>query len=70
MLMKKLLVIVDKDDKLEFSFNAKAMNVILSGLDESKFVKLMHYKTAQEMWEKLRNIHEGDGKLKMTKLQI
>jgi hypothetical protein len=28
------VVLATKDDKLEFSFNAKAMNVILSGLAE------------------------------------
>jgi hypothetical protein len=31
----KLIVLANKDDKLEFSFNAKAMNVILSGLVEA-----------------------------------
>jgi hypothetical protein len=31
----KPIVIVNKDDKLEFSFNAKAMNAILSGLTEA-----------------------------------
>jgi hypothetical protein len=31
----KPVVLANKDDKLEFSFNAKAMNVILSGLAEA-----------------------------------
>jgi hypothetical protein len=30
-----LVVLANKDDKLEFSFNAKAMNVILSGIEEA-----------------------------------
>jgi hypothetical protein len=30
----KPVVLANKDDKLEFSFNAKAMNAILSGLVE------------------------------------
>ena len=30
----KLVVLANKDDKLEFSFNAKAMNSILSGLQK------------------------------------
>jgi hypothetical protein len=51
----KLVVLVNKDDKLEFSFNAKAMNAILSGLAEEKFVKFMHLGTAKEMWDKLIN---------------
>ena len=35
----KLVVLASKDDKLEFSFNAKEMNVILSGLAEDKFLR-------------------------------
>ena len=31
----KPVVLANKDDKLEFSFNAKAMNSILSGLAEA-----------------------------------
>jgi hypothetical protein len=31
----KLVVLANKDDKLEFSFNAKTMNGILSGLAEA-----------------------------------
>jgi hypothetical protein len=34
----KPVVLANKDDKLEFSFNAKVMNVILSGLAEAEFV--------------------------------
>jgi hypothetical protein len=30
-----MVVLANKDDKLEFSFNAKAMNVILSGIEEA-----------------------------------
>lgn len=37
---------VNKDDKLEITFNAKSMNAILSGLTESKFIKIMHCKIA------------------------
>jgi hypothetical protein len=47
----KPVVLANKDDKLESSFNAKAMNVILSGLAEAKFVKVMHLGTAKEMWD-------------------
>jgi hypothetical protein len=38
----KLVVLNSKDDKLEFSFNAKAMNFILSGFAEEEIVKVMH----------------------------
>ena len=38
----KPVVLANKDDKLEFSFNAKAMNSILSGLAEEYFSNVMH----------------------------
>ena len=43
----KPVVLANKDDKLEFSFNAKAMNAILSGLVEEEFVKFMHLGTTK-----------------------
>jgi hypothetical protein len=66
----KPVVLANKDDKLEFSFNAKAMNVILSGLAEAKFVKVMSLGTAKEMWDKLISSYEGNKKVKDAKLQI
>jgi hypothetical protein len=65
----KPVVLANKDDKLEFIFNAKAMNAILSGLAEAKFVKVMHLGTAKEMWDKLINSYEGNEKVKDAKLQ-
>jgi hypothetical protein len=43
----KLSVLANKDDKLEFSFNTKAMNVILSGFVEEEFEKVMHLETTK-----------------------
>ena len=51
-------VLASKDDKLEFNFNVKAMNTILSGLTEAEFVKVMHIESANEMWDKLVNSYE------------
>src|SRR3984957_1388678 len=65
----KPVVLANKDDKLEFSFNAKAMNAILSGLAEAEFVKVMHLETAKEMWDKLISSYEGNEKVKDAKLQ-
>ena len=45
------------------------MITILSGLTEIVFVKVMHCETANEIWDKLRNIYEGDDKIKGEKLQ-
>jgi hypothetical protein len=65
----KPIVLASKDDKLEFSFNAKGMNSILNGLAEAEFVKVMHLQTAKEMWDKLINSYEGNDKVKDAKLQ-
>jgi hypothetical protein len=65
----KPVVLANKDDKLEFSFNAKSMNAILSGLAEEEFVKVMHLESAKEMWDKLIRIYEGNEKVKDAKLQ-
>lgn len=45
------------------------MNGILSGLVESVFVKVMRCESAEEIWDKLKNIYEGDEKVKEAKLQ-
>ena len=65
----KPVVLASKDDKLEFSFNAKAMNVVLIGLAEAEFVKVMHLESAKEMWDKLTSSYEGNEKVKDAKLQ-
>ena len=44
------------------------MNTLLSGFSETVFVKVMHCETAKEIWDKLRNIYEGDDKIKGAKL--
>jgi hypothetical protein len=63
------VVLASKDDKLEFSFNAKGMNAILNGLAEAEFVKVMHLETTKAMWDKLISSYEGNEKVKDAKLQ-
>jgi hypothetical protein len=65
----KPIVLANKDDKLQFRFNAKAVNVILSGLAEVEFIKVMHLGTAKEMWDKLISNYEGNEKVKDETLQ-
>ena len=45
------------------------MNVILSGLAEVEFVKVMHLESAKEMWDKLISSYEGNEKVMDAKLQ-
>jgi hypothetical protein len=63
------VVLANKDEKLDFSFNTKAMNAILSGLGEAEFVKVVHLGIAKEMWDKLITSYEGNEKVKDAKLQ-
>ena len=54
----------EKEAKQDFVANAKAMNALLNGLCEAEFIKVMHNKTAKEIWDTLESIHEGDKKVK------
>ena len=65
----KPIVLASRDDKLQFSFNAKEMNSILSCLAEDDFVKVIHFGSAKEMWDKLVKSYEGNEKVKVSKLQ-
>jgi hypothetical protein len=65
----KPVVLANKDDQLEFSFNAKAMNAILSGLAKEGFIKVMHLGTGKEMWDKLISSYDGNEKVKDAKLK-
>ena len=56
-------------ERKHYEDNSKAMNAILSGLTEIVFLKVMHCETAKEIWDKLKNIYEGDDKVKGAKLQ-
>ena len=49
--------------------NFKAINALLNGLSDTVFTKVAHCKSAKEICDKLRNIYEGDSKVKTTKLQ-
>jgi hypothetical protein len=61
--------LIHQSSKNIFEDNSKAMNTILSGLVETVFVKVMHCETTKEIWDKLKNIYEGDDKVKVAKLQ-
>lgn len=42
--------------------NKKEKKTILCGLTNSVFTKVIHCKSAKELWEKLKKIYEGDEK--------
>lgn len=49
--------------------NSKDTNALLNGLSETVFTKFAHCKSAKDILDKLRNIYEGDTKVKVAKLQ-
>jgi len=51
-------------------YDAKAKDLIISGLIKSIYLRVLSCKTAKEVWSKLENIYAGDSKVKEVKLQI
>jgi hypothetical protein len=49
--------------------NSREVNAILGGLTNSICVKVMHCKSAKEIWDKLEVVYEGDSKVREAKLQ-
>jgi hypothetical protein len=49
--------------------NSRSVNGILGGLTNSICVKVMHCKSAKEIWDKLEVVYEGDDKVKEAKIQ-
>lgn len=60
---------IDPDAKKEYENNAKDKHAILSGLPDNEVVKVMHFSSAKETWDKLQRLYEGDVKVKEAKLQ-
>jgi hypothetical protein len=60
----------DKDGKKLEENNSRATSALLNGLTKSIYTKVMHCDSAKDIWVKLKNIYEGDEKVKEAKLQI
>lgn len=61
--------ITDPIDKNTYGNNLKAKNYIMCGLVDNKLVKVKNYELVNEIWDKLKSIHEGDVNIKEAKLQ-
>jgi len=59
----------DPAEKKKYETNAKAVNTLLGCLSQSEFVKVMQYKSAKEIWDKIVLSYEGDEQVKRAKLQ-
>lgn len=60
----------DEQDKKNLVNDAKEKNIIISGLIESSYHKVLGCKTSKNVWDKLENIYAGDSNVKEAKLQI
>ncbi|XP_043721113.1 uncharacterized protein LOC122668640 [Telopea speciosissima] len=49
--------------------DAKAVNILLGSLVNNEFARVIGCTTSKEIWDKLKNVHEGDDKIRETKLQ-
>jgi uncharacterized lipoprotein YehR (DUF1307 family) len=59
----------DNVGKKASEHNVKSMNVIMCGISESEFIKVMYCESKKYIWDKLQNIYEGDDKVKKEKIQ-
>src|ERR1700733_7349736 len=59
----------DADEKKNYETNAKAVSTLLGCISQTEFMKVMHYKSAKEIWEKIVTSYEGDEQVKRAKLQ-
>eukprot|EP00253_Pinus_taeda_P007315 PITA_07315 len=59
----------DPAEKKKYETNAKVVNTLLGCLAQSEFVKVMQYKSAKEIWDKIVLRYEGDQQVKRAKLQ-
>ena len=59
----------DAAEKKKYETNAKAVNTLRGCLSQTEFVKVMQYKSAKEIWDKIVLSYEGDEQVKRVKLQ-
>jgi hypothetical protein len=59
----------DPDDKRFMRYNSKDRNFIMSILTPIVSSKVMGCSTTKDVWDKLKNIYEGDPKFNKVNLQ-
>ncbi|XP_043693030.1 uncharacterized protein LOC122643477 [Telopea speciosissima] len=60
----------DEAEIKKFENNLKAMTALKSALTNTELVKVMDCKTAKQLWDRLKGVHEGDQRVKKSKLQV
>nr|CAH65957.1 OSIGBa0113D21.2 [Oryza sativa] len=51
-------------EKTAFEQNCKARNILLSGISRSDYDRVAHLETAHEIWNALKNFHQGTNNIK------
>eukprot|EP00253_Pinus_taeda_P029858 PITA_29858 len=59
----------DAAERKQYELNAKAVTILLGSLTQSEFMKVMHFKSAKEIWDKIILSYEGHEQVKRAKLQ-
>jgi len=54
----------------EVDANSKAQNALLLALNEDDLTRVIHYKSAYEIWEHLLVTHEGTSQVKKAKIDL
>lgn len=62
------VVPTDADEKAKFELDKRARFALLCGLSKEVFVKVMYFKSANEVWTNLESIYQGDEKVRESKL--
>jgi len=60
---------IDTAERKQYELNSKAITVLLGSLSQSEFMKVMHFKSAKEIWDKIILSYKGDEQVKRAKLQ-
>ena len=54
----------DKAERKQYELNAKVVTILLGSLSQSEFFKVMQFKSAKEIWDKIILSYEGDEQVK------
>eukprot|EP00253_Pinus_taeda_P024915 PITA_24915 len=58
-----LVIPTDTSKRKQYELNAKAVTVLLESLSQSEFVKVMQFKSAKNIWDKIILSYEGDDQI-------
>ena len=58
------------DDRTHLTLNVKTMNVLYSALDLNESIRIRGCRSAKEIWDKLREIHEGSENVREQKKNL